>query len=699
MKRTAIEYTDVIDKLGHDYHSVVNNAIDPIVIMNSEGKVTEFNLAAEKVFGYQRDEILNQDMAEYLIPNQYRDMHRKGLERYMKTKQSKILGKRIQIEALQKGGDSFPIELIIVPIEWEDHDIKFSAMIRDLSAFKERESELATIRLQMERTAIEYTQLIETANAPIFGIDTDGNINEWNRGVAKLTGYSKESVIGQNLVDKHITEEHQASVKQILADALEGKETTSYEVPLFTQHGDRIMLLLNATTRRNAEGKITGVVGVGQDITEIDRSRSQMLRTSKDLVIAKDQAEKASQAKGFFLANVSHEIRTPMNAIIGAAEIMSSKALSLEQKDLCKVMTQSGETLLALIDEVLDLSRFDAVGVELRNRPFRIRDVIDQTIRTLDQEKDIKNLIFTHIVSTTVPEYLEGDKHRLQQVLLNLVGNSIKFTTTGSINVSIYLKEPLKNNRAKICIEVTDTGVGMNTQIQQQIFEAFNQGDLSISRRFKGVGLGLTISSRIIAAMKGNIHVKSKPGVGSTFYVNIELAKVDKPKEEQERLDPEALPYRNPKLRLLLVDDVEVNRNIGEILLQKWGYTVSGCATGQEAIDAFVDHKCDLILMDIQMPQMDGIEATAKIRELEQDTDTHLPIIAMTAHAMVDDREKFLNAGLDGYVSKPLRQNKLELELAAIKQLGLFDNIEAEIGETRRFSEAERKRGGSVSGS
>lgn len=388
----------------------------------------------------------------------------------------------------------------------------------------------------------------------------------------------------------------------------------------------------------------------------------KLKHTQDDLKRAKNLAEAAAHAKSMFLVNMSHEIRTPMNGIIGMVDILKQTKLNDSQKEFIDIIDISGENLLSIINDILDFSKIEAGQIEFENIKFNISNEICEVIKLLNLKTKEKGLSLTMIIHDSVPEFVYGDPVRLKQILINLINNAIKFTSEGGVKIEIITKN-IDELKVKILFKVIDTGIGISEVGKKKLFKSFSQTDSSTTRKYGGTGLGLAISKNLTNLMNGEIGVESEVGKGSTFWFTAVFKRafeeVKKPQalvaEEEKEIKPEK------QLKILVAEDNIINQKVAVFNIEKLGHKVNIAENGKIAFDNFKKNKYDLIFMDIQMPEMDGIEATKLIREFEVDTakDKKMPIIAMTANVMKGDREKFIEAGMNDYIGKPFKINEL----------------------------------------
>ncbi len=396
------------------------------------------------------------------------------------------------------------------------------------------------------------------------------------------------------------------------------------------------------------------------------RNTSEAMRRASEHALEKQAAaEEASRTKSVFLANMSHEIRTPMNGILGMAASLEASDLTAEQIEKIRIIRESGDLLMTVLNDLLDFSKIEANRVSYEEASFKLRDVVRRIEYIYKIKAAEKSLTLSVVCKGECDALFVGDAHRIAQVLHNLVGNAIKFTESGSVTVRVTApaapSEP-------VIFEVMDTGIGLTDEQISHIFEPFSQADTTTTRKYGGTGLGLSIVKGLVEGMGGDITVQSKPGAGATFRVSLPLKASFLTQGEQETLPGNAAPAENARpLRILAAEDNEVNRMVLESFLAPKGHDVEYARDGREAVDGFREGRFDVVLMDISMPGMDGVAAMQRIRDIERKRGTRLtPLIAVSAHAMNQQIEEYLSLGFDGYITKPVNQQQLYAEIARL---------------------------------
>ena len=492
---------------------------------------------------------------------------------------------------------------------------------------------------------------LDTAVDGIIIIDSKGTVRDYNRSAERLFGWKPSEVIGRN-IKMLMPEPYQSAHDGYLENYMSTREAriigTGREVVGLRKDGSHMPMRL-AVGRMELPGELL-FVGFVSDISDRHALEVSLRETA-------ERAEQAAAAKSIFLANMSHEIRTPMNSIIGFSELLLQTDLSPSQRSHLAIILQSSRSLLRLINDVLDTTKMEKGKLDLENIDFSMRSLAMQIESSLRLAAQSKQLTLTVRYPEDMPKYFEGDPLRLMQILNNLVGNAIKFTEKGGVDVGFSY------DGEQVQFEVTDTGIGMSAEQVEMIFTPFTQADASISRRFGGTGLGTTIARQLVTQMGGDIHVESTPGKGSTFRVRIPLPIGQPPQETGAGVPRVELP----PMKILIADDVPQNLELLTLVLQQAGHVVTSANDGAEALERYTTGTFDLVLMDVHMPGVDGLQATRLIRQHERNNKRRVtPVVALTASVMAEDRQAARQAGMDGFALKPIEPVELFEEMARV---------------------------------
>jgi two-component system, sensor histidine kinase and response regulator len=521
------------------------------------------------------------------------------------------------------------------------------------------EQELAKQRRlvkMLEEREARHRRTFDQAAVGIAHLTPEGRFLYANRRVTEILGYEREELLGLTffqITHPDDTPETNTNHQRLIRD--EGT-VVSVEKRYIHKHGNTVWVHLITTLVRDPETEECYYLSVFDDISTRKRA--------EEFERAMRAAEAANRAKSEFLANMSHEIRTPVNGILGMTDLVLDTELSAEQRDCLVAVKSSAHALLGIINGILDLSKIEAGKLELETVALSLRAVVADALKPLEVQARSKHLELRSDVAADVPEWLHGDPGRLRQVLLNIVGNALKFTERGSVELRVETvdhPEPIM-----LRFTVTDTGIGIDSAGLARIFAPFEQADASMSRRFGGTGLGLTIAAELVSKMGGELRVQSQLGVGSTFTFTVRFERglpahsrsPLQPMEHAER-SPTLAAVPKPSLHILVVDDNEINQRVSAKLLARHGHTVTVRSDGVEALEYLETTAVDLVLMDVQMPRMDGLEATQRLRQRERGSGHHTAVVGLTACAMDGDDHRCFRAGMDAYLAKPASSREI----------------------------------------
>ena len=527
----------------------------------------------------------------------------------------------------------------------------------DISLVKQAQAAVAEMNVALERKVQERTRELSASEASNRAIIENSGQGFWQLGPDRLTinvnpalstmlGYGFEEMLGRSPLEFADQEARPAFLYQL--GRIEGTQHRHFELNLQHKNGDQVPVMFHATSLFDENGTIKSSFAFVTDLSE-------QKKVEQEIRMAKNAAESANRAKSQFLANISHEVRTPLNGIMGMSHLLHMTPLVDEQLDYLRHLDDSAQSMLSVINDLLDLTRIEAGGFGLEQADFHPDELVNDVLRIHQPIAQRKGVVLKASLAADLPDTLRSVPSRLKQVLHNLVGNAVKFTDQGQ--VTLQLEPQFRQGQPlQVRFSVTDTGIGMEQDTLSRIFAPFTQADETISRRYGGTGLGLTICHRLTELMGGTIEVESTPGIGSCFSVTLPMkvpqGAIVMPHGAIEETPPGMVEDR--PLRVLLAEDQPVGRLYATRLLERLGHRVTAVEDGKMALEAWSQEGYDLVLMDVQMPGMDGIAATSAIRMREKWNDSHTPIIALTAHALTGDRGKLLEYGFDGYVAKPI---------------------------------------------
>lgn len=625
--------------------TTLDTAVDGIITIDSYGVVKEFNKAATVIFGWQENEIIDQHFG-VLFPEQYSNEFKSFLAIFRDTGEASIAGTEREIQAKNKNGHVFPIRLGVGRVDIPDSGTLFVGFITDISTRKSLEETI-------KKSEKQYSSLIKNIPGASFRCLMD---EHWSTlfvsdAIYDVAGWSPTEFYDKTIsFSALIHPEDIEAISLIMENALRERKNHKLEYRLKHKQGHYVWVLENGSIIYNDEGIPEWIDGVILDI-------SQRVEMENELRQAKAKAEASAESKASFLANMSHEIRTPMNAIIGFSDILLESETCADNKKHLAIISKSARSLLHLLNDILDSAKLEKNKLELDLHPFVLAHAIDNVISTLWLQAKNKGLELIFYIEPNLANTYLGAEERIRQVLMNIVGNAIKFTEKGYVKLTVS-KRP--NNQIRFSVK--DSGIGIPSERLSHIFDPFTQADASMSRRFGGTGLGTSISKQLVTLMGGEIDVSSEVGVGSCFYFDLPLAEAAPPTTPSQVQRATISPKR-----VLLADDVEQNLTLLTILLKKYDHAIFTAKDGMDAIEQYKTIQPDIILMDIQMPNMDGLTATQIIRSYEKENQLkHTPIIALTANVLIEDKLDAKQAGMDGFANKPIDIDSLIIEMARV---------------------------------
>lgn len=614
----------------HEYQELVEAVNDIIYKTDLQGKFLYVNPKTVEVTGYSEEEFMKLKINDIIDPA----FEREVTLYYLKQVELDLPAKDMEFPIVTKSGERI----------WINQTANFV-----FNAYKERNEFIVVARDVTERRNLtqvlknseeKYRGIIENLELGLLEINVDGAITKAYPKFCELCGYEENELIGLNARDFFLHKDDKTDLNQDIASTF----ASVCEVRIRQKDGAYLWVIVSNAPFYDVKGNYLGSIGIYLNISQ----RKQM---ESELKEAKEVAEASVKSKEIFLANMSHEIRTPMNAIMGLGDLLKETSLSNEQYKYVSTINTSAKNLLTIINDILDFSKIEAGKLQIESIPFDVTQTVDKTVEVFQPLAQDKKLNFVCKLDRKIRKEVLGDPTRLNQVLINLLGNAFKFTEDGEIVLKVELLEKDKE-KYKVLFSVSDTGIGISQKHQTTIFDSFSQAETSTARLFGGTGLGLSISYQLINLMGGNLKVDSVVGTGTafSFVLDFEILKF-------QTMVNNVVVEKLPKgVKVLLVEDNKVNQFLAQTILNSWECVVECADDGEIAVSKLKDSVYDVVLMDVRMPNMNGEEATKIIRE---ELKLGVPIIALTANAIKGDKEKYLNMGMNDYVSKPFEKEEL----------------------------------------
>jgi PAS domain S-box-containing protein len=631
--------------------SLIESSLDPMITVNLQGQITDMNEALERITGLNREKISGTNFVNYFtnpkIANElYRDVFEKN---------------------------SIADYLLTV----KDEKGKLTDVLCNASVYKDDKGNVAGAVVAIrEKFLSKYSRsLIEASLDPLITISSEGKITDLNEALENITGIAREKITGTNFFH-YFTDPKKA--QEVYQEAFAKGFVVNFPLTIRHTSGKLTDVLFNGSTYKDDRGNILGIVIVARDVTAQNRFE-------RELIEAKSKAEIAMRSKQQFLSNMSHEIRTPLNAIIGFTNVLLKSNLDTKQKEYLNAIKLSGDSLLALINDILDLSKVDSGKMTFEKTPFKLSNSISSMVKLFETKLAEKKLELIKEYDPSIPEVLIGDSFRLHQVIMNLVSNAIKFTDHGKITIGARRLEH-NDEISKIEFTVTDTGIGIPKNKIESIFDNFQQATTGTTRLYGGTGLGLAIVRQLVEAQGGKVTVKSKAGKGSSFSFTLDFQNTNAIVESNVEKSTEPM-VASTNIKILVAEDIKFNQLLMKTLLDSFGISSEIAENGKVAIDKLKTNDYDLILMDLQMPQMNGFEATNHIRKKLR---SKVPIIALTADVTSADLEKCKSVGMNDYISKPI-DDKLLYELITKHTVNLHRSVSSDTTDTTLVEEPNAK--------
>ena len=648
---TQIRYNfvkkDIVSQLAlqeseEKFRQLINTASDAVITINKNEKIMMFNQGAEKIFGYVVDEIIGKSI-NTIVSEEFNEKIQIFTTSGEKTMSVGTIGRTF---GKRKNGTLFPVEATFSKIMLNEGTLS-TGILRDVS-------EQVKVKDALEKSEKQHRLLFYDNPVPMFLFsEEDNEIVEVNNAIINKYGYSRDEFKNLKKVNAHLFRSICDLVKQLKNDADKNSKP-------FNEWGHKLK-----------NGKVIFVEGHVNDIDYLDNKIklvsindvTSVVYNEMELIAAKQKAENAKDMQSQFLSNMSHEIRTPMNGIIGMSRLLSQEELTIEQEKYLKAIKSSADNLMVIINDILDFSKIEAGKIVIEQTPFNLREQMDILCETLKIKAHEKSIYLKANIDDAIPKKLIGDPVRFNQILFNLIGNALKFTEKGGITINIMQQE-ISEDVVELLIEVQDTGIGISKEKLATIFDSFIQANRTTTRKYGGTGLGLTISKQLVELQGGKIWVNSAEQKGSIFSFTITYKKAKQLEEisstgNTDKFKEQKILHGLGAIKVLLVEDHDINQLLALTVLEKWNFIVDLAENGLEAIEKVKENDYHVVLMDISMPEMDGYDATRYIRKKFESPKNQVPIIALTASALIGENQKCFKVGMNDFVAKPFDADHL----------------------------------------
>jgi len=614
---------------------ILNNTLKSYIAFDQFGLITFWNKKAEQVFGWKKEEVIGKLVYAIILPVQFIDKSFEIIESYKKTADEKFMNRKIEITAINRMKQEFKVEMYLTPVI-QNGNVFFYSYLEDISERKKIETNL---KAQEQK----YRNIISNINIGLLEIDNDGLIQFANEKFSEISGYSNKELLGKSPTNL-FTDSHETNIIESKKEMRSIGVSDIYQIRIKNKNQETRWWTISGAPNYDDKGNLIGSVGLHLDVTD---QKLMEIELKKEKI----KAEKSAEAKEAFLISMSHEIRTPLNAITGFLRELSREELNENQKLYVQNSSKASEHLLSIINNVLDLSKIEANEMVLENNNFNFQTKINSVISVLQHQAIEKNIKLSAYIGPEIYSSFKGDALRIGQILFNITGNSLKFTQDGEVLIKCQMINNFSDSQ-DIRISISDTGIGMNADFIENIFTKFSQENYTVARKFGGTGLGMSITNELIKMMNARILIHSEKNIGTTIHLDFNFKKGKK----DILINPEKSKLSLENIAVLLVEDNNINRLIAKKSLNHYNCVVTEASNGFEAIEILKLEKFDIILMDIIMPEIDGIETTKIIRE---DLKLETTIIAFTANAFKSEIDKFIEIGMNDYIIKPYDESIL----------------------------------------